>query len=76
MISMGGIWNLGMQNVDFYYGELIEHRTHYHQLKRVSDKEIRQRLNELIERLSRAEGLNAERQKHVERAREVLRRGW
>jgi hypothetical protein len=64
------------QNVDFYYGELVEHRTHYSQLKQVSDDEIRARLNELIDMISKAEGLSDERKKHVSKAREILRRGW
>jgi len=65
-----------MQNVDFYYGELVEHRTHYSQLKQVNDEEIRRRLNELIEKLSSAGGLNDERWKHVSKANEMLKRGW
>jgi len=65
-----------MQNVDFYYGELIEHKTHYSQLKQVSDEEIHNRINELIDKLSKAEGLYRERRKHIAKAREILRRGW
>ena len=65
-----------LQNVDFYYGELIEHRTHYSQLKQVGDEEIRKRLNELIKKLSSASGLEGEREKHIWKAREVLKRGW
>jgi hypothetical protein len=64
------------QNVDFYYGELIEHRTHYDQLRQVGDEEIRRRLNELIEKLSNAAGLGDERKKHIAKAKEVLKRGW
>ncbi|MEM3457513.1 MAG: hypothetical protein QXR43_08455 [Thermofilum sp.] len=45
-------------------------------LKQVSDDEIRNRINELIEKLSKAEGLNDERQKHIDKAKEILRRGW
>jgi hypothetical protein len=65
-----------MQNVDFYYGELIEHKTHYDQLKRVPDFEIRNRLNELINRLSKVSVLIDERGKHISKAKEILRRGW
>ena len=65
-----------MGNVDFYYGELVEHRTHYDQLRQVDDEEIRRRLNELIVNLSSGSGLDDERQKHVWKAREVLKRGW
>jgi hypothetical protein len=65
-----------MQNIDFYYGELIEHKTHYGQLKQVPDFEIRNRLNELIDKLSKVTVLVDERDKHINKAREVLRRGW
>jgi len=64
------------QNVDFYYGELIEHKTHYDQLKKVPDWEIRNRLNELIDKLSKISILIDERDKHINKAREILRRGW
>jgi hypothetical protein len=65
-----------MQNIDFYYGELIEHKTHYEQLKHVPDWEIRNRLNELIDKLSRVNILTEERDKHIAKAREIFRRGW
>jgi hypothetical protein len=64
------------QNIDFYYGELIEHKTHCQQLKAVPDFEIRNRLNELIEKLSKVSILAEERDKHINKAREVLRAGW
>jgi hypothetical protein len=64
------------QNVDFYYGELVEHKTHYQQLKMVPDFEIRNRLNELIDKLSKATVLVGERDKHISKAKEILRRGW
>jgi len=64
------------QNVDFYYGELLEHKVHYSQLKQVPDLEIRNRLNELIDRLSKVTILVDERDRHIAKAREVLRRGW
>jgi hypothetical protein len=65
-----------MQNIDFYYGELIEHKTHYQQLKQVPDLEIRNRLNELMDRLSKVTALVDERDKHIMKAKEVLARGW
>jgi len=65
-----------LQNVDFYYGELIEHKTHYNQLKQAPDWEIRNRLNELIDKLSKVTMLTDERDKHIKKAREILRRGW
>jgi hypothetical protein len=65
-----------LQNIDFYYGELLEHKTHYSQLKQVPDFEIRNRLNELIERLSKVSVLVEERDKHIAKAKEVLKRGW
>ena len=65
-----------LQNVDFYYGELVEHRTHYSQLKQVSDDEIRGRIEELIGKLSSMGVLRGERESHIAKAKEVLRRGW
>jgi len=65
-----------LQNVDFYYGEFIEHKTHYNQLKQVPDWEIRSRLNDLIDRLSKVAILTDERDKHINKAREILKRGW
>jgi len=65
-----------MQNVDFYYGELIEHRTHYSQLKRVDDDEMRRRIEEIIGKLSKVGGLKDERDRHVGKAKEILKRGW
>jgi len=64
------------QNVDFYYGELIEHKTHYDQLKAVPEQELRRRLEELEERLRRVEVLAEERDRHLSKLREVVRRGW
>ena len=64
------------QCVDFYYGELLEHKTHYQQLKQVNPGEIERRLSELVGRLSRVAVLTDERDKHVAKAKEVLRRGW
>jgi hypothetical protein len=64
------------QNVDFYYGEFIEHKTHYQQLKQVPDWEIRNRLNELIDKMSKMTVLTDERDKHLRKVDEILRRGW
>jgi len=64
------------QNVDFYYGELIEHKAHYDQLKMVPEQEIRRRLEELEEKLRRVGVLAEERDRHLSKLREVVRRGW
>jgi hypothetical protein len=69
------IFNL-MQNIDFYHGELLDHMTHYNQLKQVPDWEIANRLNELTDKLSRETVLTDERDKHIAKAREVLKKGW
>jgi hypothetical protein len=65
-----------LQNVDFYYGELIEHKTHYQQLKMVSDLEIRRRLDELAKKIQSMSILIDERDKHLRKIREILARGW
>ena len=64
------------QNVDFYYGELLEHKTHYDQLKRVDPKEIESRLLELKARLEGMKVLPEERGKHLRKVEELLKRGW
>ena len=64
------------QNVDFYYGELLEHKTHYQQLKNVNPYVIEGRLNKLIDSLSKVSVLTEERDKHLGKAKEVLRKGW
>jgi len=65
-----------MQNVDFYYGELLEHRKHYKQLKQVPDWEIRRRLATLEEKLKLTTMLTDERDKHLRKIREITARGW
>jgi len=65
-----------LQNVDFYYGELIEHKTHYDQLKKVPDWELRNRFNELKYKLSRVNVLVDERDKHLGKLNEILKVGW
>lgn len=65
-----------MQASDFYYGELIEHKTHYKQIKQVSDWEIRRNLNRWKERLKRGTILAEEREKHLRKFEEIERLGW
>lgn len=65
-----------LQNVDFYYGELIEHKTHYNQLKQVQDWEMRNRLNELMNRLNKVTVLISERDKHINKLKEIMSKGW
>jgi len=64
------------QNIDFYYGELIEHKTHYQQLKQVPEAELWRRLEVLEERLSKVEVLTEERDRHLEKLRSIKRLGW
>ncbi len=64
------------QNVDFYYGELIEHKTHYDQLKRVPEWELWRRLEELERRLSKITVLTGERDSHLKKLKTVKRLGW
>jgi hypothetical protein len=65
-----------LQNIDFYYGEFLDHKAHYNQLKQVPDWEINNRLSELIDKLSREIALTDERDKHIAKAKEVLKKGW
>jgi hypothetical protein len=56
-----------LQNADFYYGELLEHKTHYNQLKQVPEWEIESRLLELKARLEGMKTLTEERDKHLKK---------
>jgi len=62
--------------VDFYYGELVEHKTHYNQLKNIPDWEMERTLNMWKERLERITVLVAERDKHLKKLMEVKKKGW
>jgi len=64
------------QNIDFYYGEFLEHKEHYNQIKQVPDFEISRRLDELENKLSKIDVLIDERDKHHGKLREIVRRGW
>lgn len=64
------------QNADFYYGELVEHKTHYDQLKKVPDWEMWRRLDYLEDELSKVTILTEERDKHLNKVREVKKLGW
>jgi len=68
------------QNVDFYYGELVEHRTHYNQLKQVHELELWHRLDSLEDMLQRMSGLAGvlanERDKHINKVRDIKKLGW
>jgi len=61
---------------DFYYGELIEHKTHYKQLKRVLDWEMRKTLSMWKERLKKVSTLVEERDKHLKKLEKVEKIGW
>jgi hypothetical protein len=65
-----------MQNIDFYYGELLEHKTHYSELKKISEIEISNRLNKLIDKLNREVALVNEKDRHISKAKEILKKGW
>jgi len=64
------------QVADFYYGELIEHKTHYNQIKRVPDWELERTVKMWLERLKKVKILLTERDKHIRKLEEVLKRGW
>jgi hypothetical protein len=64
------------QNIDFYHGELIEHKTHYQQLKQTPEWELWRRLEVLEEKLNKVTVLTEERDKHISKLKEVKRLGW
>jgi len=61
---------------DFYYGELVEHRTHYHQLKRVPEWEMRRTIERWLKRLEKVSVLTEERDKHLNKLSKVMKLGW
>jgi len=61
---------------DFYYGELVEHKTHYDQLKLVPDWELERTLEMWLSRLKSVTVLAEERRKHVEKLEKVMKIGW
>jgi hypothetical protein len=65
-----------LQSTDFYYGELLEHRTHYNQLKQVADPVIWRRLEELEHKLEKMKVLAEERDRHLVKLKEIKRLGW
>jgi len=64
------------QLADFYYGELIEHRIHYKQLKQVPDWELERIIKLRLEQMKRINILHEERNKHIKKLEEVLKKGW
>jgi hypothetical protein len=64
------------QNVDFYYGEFIDHKSHYNQLKHVPEWELRMRLSKLYEDLMKVSALTDERNRHMAKLDEIMRLGW
>lgn len=62
---------------DFYYGELIEHKTHYDQLRRVPDWELERTLKRWYERLKRVKAVPIERKElHLRKMEEIFKKGW
>ena len=68
------------QNVDFYYGELVEHRTHYEQMRQIHEHVLWHRLDELEKSLQHISGLTgvlaSERSDHLVKVKEIKKRGW
>jgi len=64
--------------IDFYYGELVEHKTHYDQIKQVPDWELRNTLKMWSDRLEKAKPNlpPGEYKKHKEKLDKVLKLGW
>ena len=64
------------QIADFYYGELIDHKTHYDQVKQVPPSEIESEINDVIRKLEKVTVLTERRDKHISKLKEVLKIGW
>jgi len=76
VLGYEGLEVLGV--IDFYEGELIDHKTHYDQIKHVPDWELRNVLRMWGERLERAKpNLPVdEYRKHRGKLDKVMRLGW
>jgi len=61
---------------DFYYGELVEHKTHYKQLKKVPDWGLERAIKRWRDLHKHAKAPKEEIEKHVEKLDELLRKGW
>lgn len=82
MYQLWGLEHLELNAVaDFYYGNLVEHRKHYHELKRVPDDILRQTLDMWMRRFAEKKqgvvgALRERMDKHEQKLREVVHRGW
>ena len=61
---------------DFYYGELLEHKTHYDQIKKVPDWELERTIKRWRDLHKYAKAPKEEIEKHARKLDEVLRVGW
>ena len=62
---------------DFYYGELLEHKTHYDQIKKVPDWELTRTLEMWYERLKRVTAVTSDmKEKHLQKMSEIFKKGW
>lgn len=61
---------------DFYYGNIIEHKKGYNQIRKVRDQELRRILQRYIHQLQKVNVLTEERDKHINKLKKVLSIGW
>ena len=61
---------------DFYYGELLEHKTHYKQLKRVPEWEMERTIKRWRDLHKHVKAPREEVEKHAKKLDEVIRVGW
>jgi len=75
---LGYEWLEPLAVIDFYYGELIEHKTHYDQLKHVPDWELENAIEMWLNRLERAKPNLPidEYEKHRKKLESILKLGW
>ncbi|RLI07543.1 hypothetical protein DRO42_07930 [Candidatus Bathyarchaeota archaeon] len=62
---------------DFYYGEVIDHKTHYDQIKKVPDWEMERTLRRWKDGLDKVTAVTSEQKEHHQKKlEEILKRGW
>ena len=75
---LGYEWLEPLAVIDFYYGELLEHKTHYQQLKRVNAGELYRTLRMWQSRLEKYKAYIplVAYQRHSTKLQEILKKGW
>lgn len=64
------------KQVDYYYGNLLEHKEHYKELKKIPEHIIETTITYLHKSLLKINTLKNEVNKHISKIQELLKKGW